>query len=193
MAQGTNYKVAFRRRRQGKTDYKARMNLVDYDKSRLVVRVSNAHATVQVIDYAPEGDITVASAVSKQLSQFGYLGSTSNLSAFYLTGYLCAKRALAKDVDYAILDIGLKSPIKGSKIFAALKGAIDAGLEIPHGDFIFPEDERIRGEHIAEFAESLDSEEIAKKFSKYFERGLDPKDLPENFEETKKNIDEAEV
>ena len=79
MAQGTNYKVAFRRRRQGKTDYKARMNLVDYDKSRLVVRVSNAHATVQVIDYAPEGDITVASAVSKQLANYGYLGATGNI------------------------------------------------------------------------------------------------------------------
>ena len=51
MAQGTNYKVAFRRRREGKTDYAARMKLVDYDKSRLVVRVSNSHATVQVINY----------------------------------------------------------------------------------------------------------------------------------------------
>lgn len=193
MAQGTNYKVAFRRRREGKTDYAARMNLVDYDKSRLVVRVSNAHATVQVIDYAPEGDITIASAVSKQLTSFGYKGSTGNLPAFYLTAYLCAKRALAKGVDYAILDIGLKSPIKGSKIFAALKGALDAGLEVPHGDFIFPEDERIRGEHIAEYAESLDSEEVAKKFSKYLERGLQPADLPENFDETKNNIDEAEV
>ncbi|MBP3792231.1 MAG: 50S ribosomal protein L18 [Methanobrevibacter sp.] len=192
MAQGTNYKVAFRRRRQGKTDYKARMNLVDYDKSRLVVRVSNAHATVQVIDYAPEGDITVASAVSKQLANYGYLGATGNISAFYLTAYLCAKRALAAGVENAILDIGLKSPIKGSKIFAALKGAVDAGLEIPHGDFIFPEDERIRGEHVANYAESLDAEEVAKKFSKYFERGLNPKDLPENFDETIKNIDEAE-
>ena len=192
MAQGTNYKVAFRRRRQGKTDYKARMNLVDYDKSRLVVRVSNAHATVQVIDYAPEGDITVASAVSKQLANYGYLGATGNISAFYLTAYLRAKRALAAGVENAILDIGLKSPIKGSKIFAALKGAVDAGLEIPHGDFIFPEDERIRGEHVANYAESLDAEEVAKKFSKYFERGLNPKDLPENFDETIKNIDEAE-
>ena len=95
MAQGTNYKVAFRRRREGKTDYGARIKLVDYEKSRLVVRVSNAHATVQVIDYAPEGDITIASAVSKQLSGFGYKGHSGNLSAFYLTGYLCAKRALA--------------------------------------------------------------------------------------------------
>lgn len=193
MAHGTNYKVAFRRRREGKTDYAARMKLVDYNKSRLVVRVSNAHATVQVIDYAPEGDITVASAVSKQLSQYGYLGATGNISAFYLTAYLCAKRALEAGVENAILDIGLKSPIKGSKIFAALKGAVDAGLGVPHGDFIFPEDERIRGENIAEYAESLNAEEVAKKFSKYFERGLNPKDLPENFDETVKNIDEAEV
>ena len=192
MAQGTNYKVAFRRRREGNTDYGARIKLVDYEKSRLVVRVSNAHATVQVIDYAPEGDITVASAVSKQLANYGYLGATGNISAFYLTAYLCAKRALAAGVENAILDIGLKSPIKGSKIFAALKGAVDAGLEIPHGDFIFPEDERIRGEHVANYAESLDAEEVAKKFSKYFERGLNPKDLPENFDETIKNIDEAE-
>ena len=193
MAHGTNYKVAFRRRREGKTDYAARMKLVDYEKSRLVVRVSNAHATVQVIDYAPEGDITVASAVSKQLSQYGYLGHTNNISAFYLTAYLCAKRALAAGVDYAILDIGLRSPIKGSKIFAALKGAVDAGLEVPHGDFIFPEDERVRGEHIANYAESLDDDEKAKKFSKYLERGLEPTDLPENFDEVIKNIDEAGV
>ncbi|MGN0176468.1 MAG: 50S ribosomal protein L18 [Methanobrevibacter sp.] len=192
MAQGTNYKVAFRRRREGKTNYAARMKLVSYDKARLVVRVSNAQATVQVINYAPEGDLTVASAVSKQLAKYGYLGHTSNISAFYLTGYLCAKRALAQGVEDAILDIGLKSPIKGSKIFAALKGAIDAGLEVPHGDSIFPDDDRINGGHVAAYAESLDSEEVAKKFSKYFERGLDPKDLPANFEETIKNIDEAE-
>lgn len=193
MAQGSNYKIPFRRRREGKTDYAARMKLIDYDKSRLVVRLSNANVTVQVIDYAPEGDITLASAISKDLAKYGYLGSTSNLSAVYLTAYLCAKKALAKDIDSAILDIGLKSPIKGSKIFAALKGAVDAGLDVPHGDFIFPEDERIRGEHVANYAESLSDDEVAKLFSKYLERGLQPVDLPENFDETKKNIDEAEV
>ena len=93
------------------TDYSERMKLVDYNKSRLVVRISNAHATVQIVDYAPEGDITVASAVSKQLADYGYLGSTANLPAFYLTAYLCAKRALANGVESAILDIGLKAPI----------------------------------------------------------------------------------
>ena len=45
---------------------------------------------------------------------------------------------------------------------------------------------------IANYAESLDDDEVNKKFSKYFERGLNPVDLPENFDETIKNIDEAE-
>ena len=69
MAQGSNYKVPFRRRREGKTDYKARLSLVSYDVSRLVVRLSNTTATVQVIDYAPEGDITQAAAISRELSK----------------------------------------------------------------------------------------------------------------------------
>ena len=173
MAHGSNYKVAFRRRREGKTDYGARIKLIDYEKPRLVVRISNNQATVQIVDYSPEGN-------------------TGNITGVYLTGYLCGKRALAAGIDYAILDIGLRSPIKGSKIFAALKGAVDAGLEVPHGDFIFPEDERIRGEHIANYAESLDDDEKAKKFSKYLERGLEPADLPANFDETIEKIDEAE-
>ena len=193
MAHKSNFKIPFRRRREGKTDYAARMKLISYDKSRLVVRLSNAQAIVQIIDYTPEGDITLAAAVSKELPKFGYLGSTSNLSAVYLTGYLAAKRALAAGVDSAILDIGLKSPIRGSKVFAALKGAVDAGLDIPYGDSILPADERIRGEHVAEYAESLDDDEVKAKFSQYFERGLNPVDLPKNFDETKENIDEAEV
>lgn len=193
MAQGSNYKVPFRRRREGKTDYKARLSLVSYDVSRLVVRLSNTTATVQVIDYAPEGDITQAAAISRELSKYGWKGSTSNLSAVYLTGYLCAKKALAKGIDSAILDIGLKSPIKGSKIFAALKGAVDAGLEVPYGESILPSEDRIRGEHVANYAESLDDADVEKLFSKYLERGLKPADLPANFDETLKNIEEAEV
>ena len=87
---------------------------------------------------------------------------------------------------------GLKSAIRGSKVFAALKGAVDAGLDIPYGEAVLPDESRINGEHVANYAESLDDDEIAKLFSKYLERGLQPADLPKNFEETKKNIDEAE-
>jgi large subunit ribosomal protein L18 len=193
VAQGSNYRVAFRRRREGKTDYAARIKLVEHDKSRLVVRLSNAYVSVQVINYAKEGDETVVSAISKDLAEYGWLGGNKNTSAAYLTAYLCGKRALAKGINDVILDIGLKSSIKGSKVFAALKGAVDAGLNIPHGDTVLPEDDRIRGEHVANYAKSLEEDDVKKLFSKYLERGLQPVDLPNNFDETKNKIDEAEV
>ena len=56
MASGSNYKVAFRRRREGKTDYAARAKLLHLDTPRLVVRVSNANVIVQVIEYASNGE-----------------------------------------------------------------------------------------------------------------------------------------
>ena len=193
MAHGSKYKVAFRRRREGKTNYATRMKLVDVDKARLVVRVSNANVIVQVITVAKDGDVTVASAHSKELNKLGWKAGNKNTSAVYLTAYLCGKKAVAAGVDYAVADIGLKSPIKGAKVFAAVKGAADAGLNVPYGESIIPSEDRINGEHIAEYAESLDEDELKAKFSQYFAKGLNPADLPEHFEEIKNKIDEAEV
>ena len=193
MAHGSKYKVAFRRRREGKTNYATRMKLVDVDKARLVVRVSNANVIVQVINVAKDGDVTVASAHSKELNKLGWKAGNKNTSAVYLTAYLCGKKAVAAGVDYAVADIGLKSPIKGAKVFAAVKGAADAGLNVPYGESIIPSEDRINGEHIAEYAESLDVDELKAKFSQYFAKGLNPADLPEHFEEIKNKIDEAEV
>ncbi|MBO7443322.1 MAG: 50S ribosomal protein L18, partial [Methanobrevibacter sp.] len=82
---------------------------------------------------------------------------------------------------------------RGSKVFAAVKGAADAGLNLPYGESIIPSEDRINGEHIAEYAESLDEEELNKKFSQYLAKGLQPTDLPEHFEEIKNKIDEAEL
>ena len=39
----------------------------------------------------------------------------------------------------------------GARVFAALKGAVEAGLEIPHGEEILPSDERAKGAHIAAY------------------------------------------
>jgi len=80
----------------------------------------------------------------------GWEGSTSNVPAAYLTGYLAGKRAVQKGIEEAVLDIGLHVPTKGSRVFATLKGLIDAGLRIPSDKDILPSDERIRGEHIGE-------------------------------------------
>ncbi|MCK9151330.1 50S ribosomal protein L18 [Methanobacterium alcaliphilum] len=193
MAHGSRYKVAFRRRREGKTDYHARLRLVDLDKSRLVVRISNNHVIAQIINVAENGDETLVSAHSKELEKLGWLAGTKNTSAAYLTAYLCAKKALNRGIDGAVLDIGLKSSTTGSKVFAALKGAVDAGLNVPHGESILPDESRITGEHIAEYAKSLDDAELKNKFSKYLEKGLSPVDLPDHFEEIKNKINEAEV
>ena len=116
MAHGSNYKVAFRRRREGKTDYAQRMKLVKINANRLVVRVSNANVIVQVVKVGENGDETLVSAHSKELNKLGWKAGNKNTSAVYLTGYLCGKKALAANIDEAIADIGLKSPIKGSKI-----------------------------------------------------------------------------
>ena len=38
----------------------------------------------------------------------------------------------------ALLDVGIKNTTTGAKVFAALKGASDGGLDIPHSHKRFP-------------------------------------------------------
>lgn len=189
MAHGSRYKVAFRRRREGKTDYRARLKLIELDRSRLVVRITNNHIITQIITVNTDGDKTLVSAHSRELKKWGWLGNCKNTPAAYLTGFLCGKKALKEGIDETILDIGLKSSTKGFKLFSSLKGALDAGLHIPHNDMILPSEERVRGEHIAKYAESLDDEELSKRFSHYLDGGLSPMNLPDHFDEIKKKIE----
>ena len=191
MAHGSRYKLALKRRREGKTDYRARLNLIGLDKSRLVVRITNKHTIAQIINVKVNGDETLVSAHSNELKNMGWLGSGKNTSAAYLTGFLLGKKALEAGITYAVLDIGLKSSTRGARIFATLKGAVDAGLEVPYSDIILPADERIRGEHVAAYAESLSDEEVEKRFSQYIKNGLSPKDLPDHFDSIKQKIEEG--
>ena len=191
MARGATYKVQFKRRREGKTNYNKRYKLVDLDKTRMVVRITSNHTIAQLVKIGENGDETLVSATSKQLKEFGWLGNGKNTSAAYLTGYLFGKRALSEDYDETILDIGLQPAIKGTKIYAVLKGALDAGLYIPHNESILPDDSRIRGEHIAQYAENMDEEEKNAKFANYIRCGLSPEEIPDHFESVKNKIDEA--
>ncbi len=192
MAHGPRYKVPRRRRREGKTNYYKRYIMVLSGKPRLVVRTTNKYVWVQVMVAKPEGDITVAAAHSRELvKKYGWLGGTKNTSAAYLTGMLAAYRALQKGVKLAVLDIGLHRPVKGARVFAALKGAVDAGLEVPHSEEVFPEEYRIRGEHIARYAKMLKEENpelYERRFGDYLRRGLEPEKLPEHFDEVKGKI-----
>jgi len=151
MATGPRYFVPFRRRREGKTDYYQRTRLVVAESPRMVVRKTNRHIIIKLVTAEMEGDKTLVAANSAELEKYGYKGSTSNTPAAYLTGMLFAAKAKKARYDRAILDIGLNRATPGARVFAALKGAVEAGLEIPHGEEILPSDERVRGAHIAAY------------------------------------------
>lgn len=191
MAKGPRYRVPFRRRREGRTDYRKRLKLLKSGKPRFVVRWSLNHVQAQVIEVGSVGDFVLAQAHSKQLQKLGWKGGTSNVPAAYLVGLLCAKRALENGVSECVLDIDRYTPTKGAKVFAALKGALDAGLSIPHDPELLPDNGRIAGEHIAQYAKKLKEEDpklYARMFSQYLARGLPPEDLPNHFNEIKEKI-----
>ncbi|MDD4482913.1 MAG: 50S ribosomal protein L18 [Methanoregula sp.] len=151
MATGPRYLVAFRRRREGRTDYYQRTKLVVADAPRMVVRRTNRHVIVQLVTAEMDGDRTLVSANSAELEKYGYKGATANTPAAYLTGMLFAAKAKKAGQDRAILDIGLARATPGARVFAALKGAVDAGLEVPYGESIVPSEDRLKGEHIAAY------------------------------------------
>ena len=195
MADSPRYSVPFRRRREGRTDYKLRRALVRSGKPRAVVRVTNKYVYVQITDAELRGDIVRAAATSKELAKMGWKGATGNIPSAYLTGALAARRAVAKGIKEAILDIGLKSSTKGSKLFAVLKGLSDAGLEIPHSDGPIPAKDRIGGAHISEYAKKLSGETdvYRKAFSGYLKRGLKPEELSNHFEQVRQQIQSAPI
>lgn len=144
MVEKTTYSMKFRRRREGKTDYRKRLALLKSRKPRLVVRVTGNKVIAQVIGYKPEGDRVLATANSFDIKKMGYTGHTGNAEAAFLTGMLCAKKAMKTGVKEVVLDIGLHTPVNGSNIFAALKGAVEGGLNVPHDEKCFPPEERVK-------------------------------------------------
>jgi large subunit ribosomal protein L18 len=190
MAKKANYRVKLRRRREGKTDYQARKALVTSRKPRLVTRASNKNVEVQIIIAKPHGDEVLASANSRELiKSYGWRAPTGNIPAAYLTGLMCGLKAKVAGIKEAILDIGLVSPTKGSKIFAVLSGVVDAGVEVPHSEEKIVK-ERMKGEHIAKYAKSLGtgSEEYTAKFSQYTAQGVAPEKIVEHFAKVKADI-----
>ncbi|TXT53725.1 MAG: 50S ribosomal protein L18 [Candidatus Thorarchaeota archaeon] len=189
MAQGPTYRVKFRRRREGKTNYYRRRRLLVSRRPRLVVRKTNRRVIVQIVNAKIIGDFTKSAADSRELAAYGWKGGTCNLPSAYLTGLLAGLRAKANGVDNAILDIGLHPPVKGSKIYAALKGAVDAGLDIPHGDGVFPDEDRLVGEHIVSSFKHLQDEKESTMFSEIGKKKTNITTLPKQFESVKKELE----
>ena len=185
MGRGPRYKVPRRRRREGRTNYYRRYRmLISGKKIRAVVRKTSNQIIAQIIEFAPHGDLTHVGVSSKALRKFGWKGDLNNTPAAYLTGLLAGLKAKEKGITYAIPDIGLHEPTKGCKIFAAIKGLRDAGVEVPASEEVLPGEDRVTGKHIAEYAKKLreeNPEEYRRRFGKMLQRGLEPESLPEHF------------
>ena len=154
MTRGKIRVIAHRRRREGRTDYRQRLALLRSGKARLVIRRSLNSITCQIVRHNPNGDQTAVTVSSGSLKSFGWKGSYGNLPAAYLTGMLCGIEAKKKGIKEAVLDMGLHTSTKGSRIYSALKGCLDAGIDVPHSADILPPVERIRGLHIEEHLKS---------------------------------------
>lgn len=136
-----------RRKKEGVTDYRKRLNLLKSESPRLVVRISGRGFVGQIVEYDPDGDLVRLTVNSPTMKK--HLGIQSNNSqACYLAGYFLGKKAIKMDIDYAILDSGRQHLIKGGRITAVLKGIIDAGLDVPCSEDILPGKERLEGKHL---------------------------------------------
>merc|ERR1712215_600306 len=134
-------------------------NKYNTPKYRLIVRFTNKNIVCQIAHAKLEGDVVVCAAYSHELPRYGVKVGLTNYAAAYCTGLLLARRILQKfnldsvyegntDVNgemycvednddgpgafRACLDVGLARTSTGAKVFAALKGAVDGGLDIPH-------------------------------------------------------------
>ena len=138
-----------RRRRENKTDYKARRILLTSGLPRIVVRITNKYFILQAVESDEAQDKVISTVTSKELLKNGWdkkmSGSLKSIPAGYLTGLLLAKKL--KKGKY-IMDLGMIRTLKGSRVFAVVKGLIDGGLDIPANESVFPSEERLNGEHL---------------------------------------------
>ena len=182
------YVHTLKRIRDDKTNYRKRAAILIGRHSFVTVKVSDQNVAAQVLKPTPTGDIVIASAHSRELEKQGWKGALNNLPACYLTGMLMARKALAKGVKDAVLYIG-KDHFT-SRVAACMKGIVDGGVTMPVSEESLPEQERISGQHIAEYAASLkeNQEEYNSRFSAILKNGLTPEDYPSHFEEIKGKI-----
>lgn len=153
-----------KRRRMGLTNYRKRLKLVKSGLPRLVIRRTNRYIIVQAVQSLYGGDRTLVTTVSKELRKLGWRGGLKNTPAAYLTGILAGTRMKALGIERLIADLGLFP--KASRLYAVIKGVIDAGVEVPVGEGVLPPEERIKGTHIRQYFERVSQSPSMKAFTK---------------------------
>jgi large subunit ribosomal protein L18 len=145
-------KVDKRRRREGKTDYATRFRLLRSGLPRIVFRKTNQYIIAQYVTSREAQDKIEIGITSKNLKSYGwpkeFEGSLKSVTAAYLTGFLLGKEIIKAKLKTPIADFGMLRTIGKSKLFAFLKGIVDAGVKIQCPEENFPEEDRILGKHL---------------------------------------------
>jgi len=195
-------------------------NKYNTPKYRMIVRFTNKDITAQIAYAKIEGDVVVCAAYAHELPRYGIKVGLTNYAAAYCTGLLLARRLLKKfhlddiykgaetvtgeqynveDVEgkprafRAYLDTGLARTTTGARIFGAMKGAADGGIDIPHSTKRFPgydieskefdaevHRKHIFGQHVADYMKLLmeeDEDAYKKQFSRFSKLGITPDEL----------------
>uniref|UniRef100_F6I1X5 Large ribosomal subunit protein uL18 C-terminal eukaryotes domain-containing protein n=1 Tax=Vitis vinifera TaxID=29760 RepID=F6I1X5_VITVI len=194
-AYSKRFQVKFKRRRAGKTDYRARIRLINQDKNkyntpkyRFVVRFTNKDITAQIISASIAGDMVLAAAYSHELPHYGLEVGLTNYAAAYCTGLLLARRVLKM--------LEMDEEYQGK--------SLDGGLDIPHSDKRFAGFSRdgkqldadvhrkyIFGGHVAAYMTTLMEDEPEKyqsHFSEYIKRGIEPDGIEEMYKKVHASI-----
>ena len=140
------YSKILRRLREEKTNYKKRGTMLTGKRDFITVNITNQNTQVQILTPGMTGDKVIASAHSRYLLDKGWKGSRKSVPAAYLTGYLAGKKALGQGAKDAIMYTGTRRYTQ--RMAAALKGIVDAGVNVPADEKTFPSNERINGEHL---------------------------------------------
>lgn len=195
-------------------------NKYNTPKHRLIVRFTNKDIICQIAYARIEGDVVICAAYAHELPRYGIKVGLTNYASAYCTGLLLARRLLKKlnldgiykgqeevngddynveDIDdqpgafRAYLDVGLARTTTGARIFGAMKGAVDGGIDVPHSNKRFPgydseskeynadvHRKHLLGIHVADYMRSLledDEESYKRQFSKYIKLGITADDV----------------
>ena len=145
-------KTLKKRRKQNKTDYARRINLLKGGSPRIVFRKTNRYIIAEYVTSKEAQDKVELGITSKVLLGYGwpkeFQGSLKSIPATYLTGFLLGKDIIKKKLIMPIIDIGMARSLPKNKVFGFLKGLKDSGLDIKTNEEYHPEENRIKGKHL---------------------------------------------
>jgi large subunit ribosomal protein L18 len=146
-------RVLKRRRRECKTDYKARRIMLESGLRRIVIRRTNKYFILQLVDSVMAQDRVLLTMSSKKLLEYnwdgGKIGSLKSIPAAYLCGLLFTQKIKTGKLgsEKIIVDLGMSRTLAGCKMFAVVAGLVEGGLDISANEKVFPPKERLTGEH----------------------------------------------